>query len=340
MDQPYSRIADALLDYQYWSPNDPQKNVYDDTGWTFGELGNVQVMRVTDTNVLSAPMELVKGEVRAAGGVSGSGPVFVINHNTDTRLATLRYRFKDAKVEVSEEPFELEGHKFNRGSFVYHNVSRDQLDAAARELGLTVYAAAAAPTVKTHAVKAPRIAIMHTWLATQDEGWWREAFDQLKIPYDYISTQDAARTSDLNARYDVIVFAPVGTSRPQQIIEGMPMTGNPLPWKTTDKTPNIGKLDSTDDMRPGLGWQGLANLQSFVRKGGLLITATDTSNFAISFGLTPGVAVQPPQRLRVTGSILRSKFVCAARPVAYGFGGDPRGYRFGRADLHPSNTYG
>ena len=25
MDQPYSRIADTLLDYQYWAPNDPQK---------------------------------------------------------------------------------------------------------------------------------------------------------------------------------------------------------------------------------------------------------------------------------------------------------------------------
>ena len=37
MDQPYSRIADALLDYQYWAPNDPQSNPYDDTGWTFPE---------------------------------------------------------------------------------------------------------------------------------------------------------------------------------------------------------------------------------------------------------------------------------------------------------------
>src|ERR1035438_8416159 len=42
MDQPYSRIADTLLDYQYWAANDPQKSIYDDTGWTFGELGNVQ----------------------------------------------------------------------------------------------------------------------------------------------------------------------------------------------------------------------------------------------------------------------------------------------------------
>src|SRR6266568_4748575 len=39
MDQPYSRIADMLLDYQYWSPNDPQRRPYDDTAWTFGEFG-------------------------------------------------------------------------------------------------------------------------------------------------------------------------------------------------------------------------------------------------------------------------------------------------------------
>src|SRR5205085_11462562 len=78
MDQPYSRIADALLDYQYWSPNDPQRNVYDDTGWTFGEAGNVQVVRVTDAAALNAPMALIKTEVRAPGGGTGSRALFVI----------------------------------------------------------------------------------------------------------------------------------------------------------------------------------------------------------------------------------------------------------------------
>ncbi|HTS75492.1 MAG TPA: M14 family zinc carboxypeptidase, partial [Bryobacteraceae bacterium] len=61
MDQPYSRIADTLLDYQYWAPNDPQKSPYDDTAWTFGELQNVQVARVTDLKVLDAPMTRVSG---------------------------------------------------------------------------------------------------------------------------------------------------------------------------------------------------------------------------------------------------------------------------------------
>src|ERR1700674_1102298 len=62
MDQPYSRIADALLDYQYWAPNDPQKSPYDDTGWTFPEGFGVQAVRVTDVKVLEVPMELVKGD--------------------------------------------------------------------------------------------------------------------------------------------------------------------------------------------------------------------------------------------------------------------------------------
>ncbi len=64
MDQPYSRIADSLLDYQYWSPNDPQRTPYDDTGWTFPELYNVQAVRVTDAKVLDARWRRSAGAVR------------------------------------------------------------------------------------------------------------------------------------------------------------------------------------------------------------------------------------------------------------------------------------
>ena len=52
MDQPYSRIADALLDKQYWAPDDPQKHPYDDTGWSFSELFNLKVARLTDPAIL------------------------------------------------------------------------------------------------------------------------------------------------------------------------------------------------------------------------------------------------------------------------------------------------
>src|SRR5512144_121365 len=81
MDQPYSRIADALLDRQYWAPNDPQKTPYDDTGWSFPEGFAVQAERVTDPKVLDVTMERVSGELTAPGGVTGQGAVYAINHN-------------------------------------------------------------------------------------------------------------------------------------------------------------------------------------------------------------------------------------------------------------------
>jgi hypothetical protein len=198
-------------------------------------------------------------------------------------------------------------------------VAAGDLSKAAAELGVQGYAVATAPDVKTHPARAARIAIMHTWLSTQSEGWWRLEFDRLKVPYDYISTQTASRTADLRAKYDVIVFAPGVRGNPQAIVSGMPMYGNPLPWKVTPLTPNLGKTDETDDMRPGLGWAGVERLQEFVRQGGLLITAGDSANFAVAFGFTPGVTIGATTKLKVTGSALRSKMVDAASPIVYGY---------------------
>lgn len=100
------------------------------------------------------------------------------------------------------------------------------------------------------------------------------------------------------------------------------MYGNPLPWKTTALTPNLGKTDETDDMRPGLGLSGVRNLKDFVARGGLFITASDTSEFAIETGMTQGVSVQAAKSLRVTGSVLRSKPVDSASPILYGYPAD------------------
>jgi zinc carboxypeptidase len=318
MDQPYSRIADSLLDYQYWSPNDPQRTPYDDTGWTFPELFNVQAVRVADLKVLDARMDKLSGDVKPKGGVSGNGPTFVVNHNADIALVTLRYRFKDASFDAAEEPFEVAGKKFNRGSFVVKNVSAADMQKAADDLGLQIAAVPSAPSVKTHPLRAPRVALLHTWLSTQTEGWWRQAFDNAHVPFTYINTQQIASDGDLNAKFDVIVFPPVGRG-PEAIVNGMPMWGNALPWKKTELTPNLGSEDQTDDMRPGLGWVGVAHLQDFVKKGGLLLTVMDTADLAVSSGVTPGVSVAPRQRLRIVGSVVRSKTVDGASPIAYGF---------------------
>ncbi len=317
MDQPYSRIADALLDYQYWSPNDPQKTPYDDTGWTFPEGFSVQAVRVTDVKVLDAAMQPVTGTITAIGGVAGAGSVFAINHNGDNALATLRYKLKDADFQAAEEAFDANGTHFNRGSFVIRNVASADLDKLTKELGLKVTALAAAPSVKMHPVHASRIAILHTWTGTQTEGWWRQAFDQLQIPYTYISTQDAAKDANLNAKYDVILFPPAGGNG-QAIIDGMPMWRNAMPWKNSAETPNIGTWAQTDDVRPGLGYSGLENLQNFVKRGGVMVGVTNSAVFAYKCGLSIGVCSNSPRRGEVVGTFLRTRIVDDASPIAYG----------------------
>ncbi len=317
MDQPYSRIADALLDYQYWSPNDPQRTPYDDTGWTFPEGFGVEAVRVVDPKVLEIPMAPVSGEVRAPGGTTGQGDVVAINHNGDNALATLRYRLKDADFQAAEEPFEAGGRKFNRGTFLIRGAPAAELDRATKELGLQGFALASAPTVKTHPLRAARIAILHTWIGTQTEGWWRQAFDFLQIPYDYISVQEVAATRDLRTKWDVIVFPPAGGSV-QSIVTGLPMWRNPMPWKNSPETPNIGTWAQTDDIRPGLGWEGLGHLQQFVSDGGVLVGVANTASFALQYGFTSGVSLNPAGQSRVVGSLLRSRVVDPASPIAYG----------------------
>jgi hypothetical protein len=319
MDQPYSRIADALLDRQYWAPDDPQKHPYDDTGWSFPDLFAVPTVRVTDASILKAKMESVTDAGVPAGSVNGAGDVVAINNSGEITLLGLRYALKDAKISVAEQAFDAGGKHFGAGSLIVQNAGADALKAAIKDADVEAVSLGAAPSVPMHDAQAPRIAMMHTWGGTQTEGWWREALDKVHVPYDYISTQTVSREGNLHDKYDVIIFAPIGRSSTQQIVGGMPMWGNPLPWQKTDLTPNL-TIDSTEDMRPGLGLDGVAHLKDFVVKGGLLITSEDTAQFAIDEGLAPGVFVNHAANLHVVGSVLGATFVDHKNPVAWGYG--------------------
>jgi hypothetical protein len=316
MDQPYSRIADALLDYQYWAPNDPQTRPYDDTGWTFPDGFGVQAVRVTDVKVLDVPVEPVKGSVAAPSGVTGQGNLFAINHNADNALITLRYKLKDADIQAAEEPFEAGGVKFSRGSFVIKGVSQADLQKVTSEVGLKAHALSAAPPVKMHPARAARVAILHQWNATQTEGWWRQAFDTYGIPYDYIEPKTIRDTPDLRAKYDVIVFGPGGG---QAAVEGTPLWRTAIPYRNSPETPNIGTWAQTDDTRIGMGLQGLMHLKAFINAGGTFVSSNSTADFAIASNLTYGVTTnRPGTNSRVVGSLLRTRIVDDASPIVYG----------------------
>src|SRR5436189_3635709 len=139
-------------------------------------------------------------EVRAAGGMKGDGAIFAINNHAEPALATLRYKLKDATIEAAEEAFVAGGAKFTRGTFLIRDAKRADVESAAKDLSLQVSALGAAPSVKTHPVRAARIAYVHTWLSTQTEGWWRLALDSLQIPYEYMSAHAIAKIPGLHGK--------------------------------------------------------------------------------------------------------------------------------------------
>jgi len=326
MDQPYSRMADMLLDTQYYNVNDPRP--YDDTGWTLGALRNVKTVRVKDLKILDAPMTITSGAAKAVGNLEGSATAgFVVNHTGEASITQLRYRLKDVKMSAAEDTFKIGDKGFNAGSLII-KADGNSADVQARlkkeveDLGLTATGVDKLPEVKQHAVGTARVALVHTWINTQNEGWYRIELDRLGIPYDYVSDQTIGKMTNLRDKWDVIIFGPVGASA-QQIVRGTAKyndTEGPIPWKKSDVTPNFGgSPDQTDDIRGGLGLQGVAALQQFIEAGGLFITIGGNASLPIDFGITTGVSIQDARTLQARGSVYNTVFADRKSPIAYGY---------------------
>jgi hypothetical protein len=321
MDQPYSRLADMVLDTQYYSPRDPRS--YDDTGWTLGALRNVKTTRVTDLSILDSPMRKV-GKIDPPGAIDGQGKAFLIRHNTDNTLATLRFRLASVPMEVAEASFEADGLKFNPGTFILRNADRAQLRSATAELGIRIHATNAALTVATHPISAARVGIVHNWQNTQNDGWFRIAFDELKVPYSYVADTWLRENSNLREQFDVLILPPMGGAGPaglSAILRGLPIRGEPRPWQNTADTPNFVApgIDSTADIRGGLGYQGLANLERFVSEGGLLLAVQASAAIPVAGGMTEMVNVSDARVMQAPGSVVLSTIDDKKSPITYGF---------------------
>lgn len=228
-------------------------------------------------------------------------------------------------MNAAEDTFKIGERSFNAGSFIIKPEGGD-FDARLRkevtELGLTANAVDELPKVAQHALTVPRIALVHTWTNTQNEGWYRVEFDRLGIPYDYISDQVLGKTPNLRDKWDVIIWGPVGGTA-QSLVRGIPNRGAndaPIPWQKSDLTPNMGQSpDTTADMRGGMGIVGVANLQKFIEGGGLFVTVGSNAAIPIDFGITEGVAIQEARTLNARGSIMNASFADRKSPIAYGY---------------------
>jgi hypothetical protein len=273
---------------------------------------------VTDKSVFDQKLQPIAAAVRAPGGIEGSGGVLVVEHTSDNNVAAFRFKHKDVAMAAAEEDFESGGRKFRAGAIVIKDADRAKLEPTLKDLGLSAWAMGSAPVVKTHDLDIPRIGYVHAWQRTQDEGWVRAALDTYGIPYSYFSDQKL-REGGLRAKYDVIVFPHVGGT-PQSHVNGIPKTGNdPIPYKKSELTPNLGANDSSDDIRGGMGMEGLSELAKFVQEGGTLITEGSTATVFPEYGITTSVSVEHPAQLFIRGSIVRANWGDRKSPLAYGY---------------------
>jgi hypothetical protein len=315
-DQPYRTLADMYFSIQSFSPSNPRP--YDDTGWTFPFMRNVTIRTVTDKAILDQPGTLLTADAKAAGGIEGTGPVIIVDHTTDNSLVTFRFKHADVRMQAAQEEFEAGGRKFRAGAFVIDGAARAKIEATLRDLGLSGFAVASVPSVSMHDLDVPRIGYVHSWQRTQDEGWVRAAFDTFGVPYTYFS-DIKVRDGNLRQKYDVIVFPHVGGNAQSQVA-GIARTGKlPLPYKKTAETPNLGGIDEADDIRGGMGWEGLMELVKFVQEGGTLIVEGSTATIFPEYNVTSGITVEEPDGLFVRGSVMRGVVADRRSPIAYGF---------------------
>ena len=318
-DQPYRTIADMYFALQNFAPGNPSP--YDDTGWTFPLMRDITITPVTDKSLLDQPMTLLTAPARAPGGVTGSGPVIVVDNTADNNVAKFRFEFPKVKMQAGESDFDAAGHHFRAGAMIIASANRAAIEPALGALGLSGYAMAAAPDVKTHDLNIPRIGYVHSWSRTQDEGWVRAALDTYGIPYSYFGDVKL-RDGNLRQKFDVIIFPHVGGSA-ESMVNGIAKSGDtPLPYRRTAHYPSLGTPDSAADIRGGMGVEGLMNLYQFVQQGGTLIVEGATSTIFPDYNLTPGITVQTPDSLFARGSIMRGVIADMTSPIVYGYGRD------------------
>ncbi|MFQ5769199.1 MAG: M14 family zinc carboxypeptidase [bacterium] len=321
MDQPYRTLVRVLLDKQNF-PKDATPP-YDDTGWCLPYLHQVEVYRVDDAKILSGKMQPITQPVQVTGRLAGQGkPYYLLNQNTEDNVAVFRFKLQDVKMLAAEKDFEVGKRKYHAGTLIIPSEDNpadlaERLQSTAAELGLELHGISKLPEMAMHDVEVPRVALVHTWVSTpQDAGWWRYAFDRIGIPYTNLSEQNLA-TADLS-QFDVIIL-PRTWASPQRLVAGTTEVGAAIPWKRSDDFKHIGVIDETDDMRQGMGYEGVQNLKAFIKNGGVFITEGSTTAFPIDMALTRNISIKSTKELLARGTVLKAVVIDTLSPIMYGY---------------------
>jgi len=173
--------------------------------------------------------------------------------------------------------------------------------------------------VPTHEMDLPRLGVYQSWTSTQNAGWVRYSLDDANVPYTLFS-KDRAREGKLLDEFDVILIPHMrgGTSL-ASIVGGVDPKWSPLPYTNTPETPSHGHILSSEDITGGLGFEGMAAFEEFIRTGGTLVTLGSAGVLVIDSGILRGVTKRGPGGINTPGSIMTAKVTDNTSPLVYGY---------------------
>jgi hypothetical protein len=274
LDQEFGELVRQLFEPQKYPdlrefPGGPPDQPYDAAGWTLPYQMDVKVAEVktpiapsvrTAMRVLQgtptdwraapdAPFSVSAGAagiVTPKGTITGKGNSLAIDpaQNNTFRLIN---RAANNKVAIHFEPADST-------HSARYLLASNKYDAMAADLGLI---AERRNAPKNAVTITPRVAIFRPSSQSMDEGWTEWLFDTHEFKFTPLLSAEM-RAGNLNAKYDVIVFA---SENANAILNG--------PQRVPEKYTG------------GIGSEGLKALDAFVRSGGTVVAINQSANFMI-----------------------------------------------------------
>jgi hypothetical protein len=277
-------------------PIDPPRDL---TGWLMPAHMGVTVHQVDEP--FRASLTAVDEARVEPGRIVGDGSWGYIlsrerNHGS---LAVNRLLAAGAEISWTSGSTEAQGRSFRAGAVVVRSgggATRERIETLARELGLDFYTLDQAPS-GLQPLRPHRVGMYKSWMANIDEGWTRWLMEQYEFPLESLTDQDI-RGGDLSGFSAII-----------------------LPAQTRDELLNG---HAPGSMPPeyvgGLGAEGTAALDRFVRQGGTVIAWDGATDYLMDqFNLPVRNALEgvSDDDFFIPGSIVRIE-ANPGHPVSYG----------------------
>jgi hypothetical protein len=317
MAQPKQGLVRWMLGRTFYPDNSYTRDLennpirpYDMSTDTFGEFMGVRSDPVGEK--VTADLVKLTAKLPLAGTVAASAPSgYVLDGRLNDSYRAVNLLL-DKGVAVRRAGASSADGAVRPGDFL---IGAGDVSAIAKQAGVDFVALKAAVTDGAYEIRKPRIAMYQRYGGgNMDEGWTRLLFEQFSVNSKPLMDAEL-KAGGLEAKYDVIVLpadsvaamtGERGTGGPGGGGGGGGFGGGP------DNTPA--------EFKSGFGADGAKALQSFVQKGGTLVTFGQSGDLPIqrfSLPLRNVVAGVPSKEFWSPGSTLRVRFN-NRNPLVYG----------------------